>query len=457
MHLLFVKLHLIIFEVVSLILFVAIFVALFYYSLIFSNFESIQEEANIGSMKIFYSAKYSEGVFADIDMYLYPIDTEPGDLPLEYGQAYILYSLSYYEGLNETEIIRDMNDSYPNNIFLFENYTIAENFKHRLMNLKTECSTFNLTLFLLISLFLIFTKVSLLKDSFLRLKKIKSSKSDGKNEVYTNLLHQINPEEYSLAEGETPERQTTNKSVYYSPVLSFLNPINVYYYVIFQLTVAIIIPSIFPNYIEYYVISYFGFMSNMTYSVYYARSLFGLTFLRKRDEYIDLERMMIPTILRKDDITRKLFLLHEPLDLAYYTPGNINPYMKNLLVMCGCIWLSQLFHPFNKQQTVKIVDVDLKKGKLKRLIKVLSICGVFAVWGFLIFSGMIFICDNLYLYHRLLIMNFKRIFDLKIPILIGLFYYHIYFYVIMIIYTYQVHYKNKRYEGNLRIEYNWFS
>lgn len=452
MHLLFVKLHLIIFEIVSFVLLFLVFVALFYYSIVFSNYESMQGEDKIEMMEIIYSAQFSKGVFSDVDISLYPSSYDGSQLPCEYQKAFILFSKSYYEGKNETTIVKEINDTHPNNIFLFDNSSIATNFKHRLMNLKTECSPFNITLFALISLFLIFTKITLLLDSCLRLKKIKSSKSDGKNEVYMNLLAQLNPEELSVSEKDEPEPA---KNIYYSPILSFLNPINVYYYVFFQLTIAIIIPSIFPNYIEYYVISYLGFMSDMTYSVYYGRSLFGLDFLTN-DGHIELDKLMVPSVIKDEEI-KKLFLLHEPLDLSDYVPGNINPYMKNLLVMCGSIWLSQLFHPFNKQQNVKIVDVDLKKGKIKRIMKLLSICGVFAVWGFLMFYGLIYILDNLYLYHRLLFYNFKRLFDLKIPFLIGLFYYHIFFYVVMIVYTYQTYNKNKKYEGNLRIEYNWFS
>ena len=65
--------------------------------------------------------------------------------------------------------------------------------------------------------------------------------------------------------------------------------------------------------------------------------------------------------------------------------------------------------------------------------------------------------DSIYLYHRLLFNNVQRLADLKIPIYILVFYYHIFFYVIMCIYTYQVYSKNKKYEGDQKVEYNWFS
>ena len=254
MYLLFVKLHLIIFEIISFVLFCCVFGALFYYSVIYKNMKAMTDEKNIESLNITFSANYSEGVFSDIDLRLYEenANNETGNKI----KACILYTKTYYDYCkgNTKLIIEEINKVNPYNIFLFENQILAENFKHRLLNLKTESSTFNLTLFGLISLFLIFIKITLLKDSIIRLKKIKSSKSDGKNEVYTNLLAQIHPEEFALSLSGKEE----NKNLYYNPVLSFLNPINVYYYIIFNLTIVIIIPLIFPNYIEYYIVSYFG-------------------------------------------------------------------------------------------------------------------------------------------------------------------------------------------------------
>ena len=423
MHLLFVKLHLIIFEVISLILLGAIFSALFYYSIIFPNINAMKENKddnsnkkdNIGLLNVKFSAKLSRGVFSDVDIKLYDPNSSVED-PTH--SAAILYNEKNYN--KDDNIIQKISESTPSNIFLFEDEKIATNFKHHLLNLKSESSTFNLVLFGLISLFLIFIKITLLKDSYLRLKKIKSSKSDGKNEVYTNLLAQIHPEEFAL-----PLGQEEQKNVYYNPVLSFLNPINVYYYLIFHLTIVIIIPLIFPDFIEYYLRSYLGFMPNMTFSVYYGRSLFGTDRLNST-EIEDLSKLIVGN--KTVYPISKLFMLHNYLDLTDYKPTNVNPYMVNLLIMCGSIWLSQIFHPFDSQTSVKIVDVDLKKGKLKKNIKIVSIIAVFAVWGFFIIDGLLYELDIFYLYHRLLFCNFQRFFDLKIPLFLFLFYYHIYFY-----------------------------
>ena len=445
MHLLFVKLHLIIFEVVSFGLFIAVFFALFYYSIIKKNRAAMKDEKNIESLDISFSAEFSKDISADVKIKLY--EKTAANIPNEHLEGTILYCGPFFKGYGKEEIIKAINEDDPYNIFIFENGNISSNFKHRLLNLKSEASTFNLTLFTLISLFLIFMKITLLKDSIYRLKKIKSSKSDGKNEIYTNLLAQIHPEEYALSSGKEEP-----KNLYYNPVLSFLNPINVYYYIIFNLTIVIIIPLIFPNYIEYSITSYFGFMKNMYNSVYYGRSLFGADDILESDKEINLENLMV-----RYHNPDSLFMVHNPLNLTDYVPTNINPYMINLLIMCGSIWLSQLFHPFNTQGTVKIADVDLKKGKLKKYMKIASIVAVFTIWGCFIIYGLIYEFDLFYLYHRLLFNNFRKIFDFKIPVFIGFFYYYIYFYVIMAIYTYQTYTKNKKYEGNQQIVYNWFS
>lgn len=453
MHLLFVKLHLILFEFISLILLGAIFSALFYYSIIFPNINAMKEDKidnnnkkdNIGLLNVTFTASLSRGVFSDVDIQLFELNSS--EAPSNSRKATILYNIRNYN--KDDDIIQEISDSVPSNIFLFEDYKIATNFKHHLLNLKSESSTFNLVLFSLISLFLIFIKITMLKDSYLRLKKIKSSKSDGKNEVYTNLLAQIHPEEFAL-----PLGQEEQKNVYYNPVLSFLNPINVYYYLIFHLTIVVIIPLIFPDFIEYYLRSYIGFMPNMTFSVYYGRSLFGTDRLNST-EIEDLSKLVVGNKTKYP--ISKLFMLHNYLDLIDYKPTNLNPYMVNLLIMCGSIWLSQLFHPFDSQTSVKIVDVDLKKGKLKKYLKIVSIVAVFGVWVFFIIDGLLYELDILYLYHRLLFNNFQRIFDFKIPLFLFLFYYHIYFYAIMFIYTYQTYKKNKKYEGNQKVVYNWFS
>ena len=447
MHLLFIKLHLIIFEVISTLLFLSIFGALFYYAVIYKNFKAMKNEENIKSVNVSFSANYSRGVYSDVDLKIFP-ENEVDDYQKNYLTATILYNKAYYGDKSENQIIKEISEVNPYNIFLFEEPKIATNFKHRLLSLRIESSSFNLTLFALISLFLIFMKITLLKDTYFRLKKIKSSKSDGKNEVYTNLLAQIHPEEYAL----NNSREDNKKNLYYNPVLSFINPINVYYYIVFHLTIIIMIPWIFPSYIEYYISSYFGFMPNMYFSVYYARSLFGNDLINKEGD-LDLNNLVIH---RNVTGQQSLFVKHDFLNLNDYVPTNVNPYVINLLIMCGSIWLAQLFHPFDTQGSVKIVDVDLKKGKLKKYIKIIAIIAVFGIWGYFIVSGLIYELDLYYLCHRLLFNNFKRILDVKILLFMLLYYYHIVFYIIMIIYTYQTYAKNKKYEGNQRIVYTWF-
>lgn len=447
MRLSFVKIHLIIFEVVSSLLLAGIFIALFYYSIFYKSYAAFKEDAErdneMEAIHIKFIASYSKGVFSDVDVKIY----DPEDDTISGKDAYIVVSNSYYDRKSHKKIIKELSEETIHNIFLFQNETIAENFKHHIHNLRKEASTFNLTLFILISFYLIFLKITILKDNISKLKKMKSSKSDGKNEKISNLLAQIHPEEYALSQGREEQQ-----NLYYNPILTFMNPINVYYYVIFNLTIVIIIPFIFPNYVEFYVSSYFSFMSNLSYSVYYRRALFGVDGLKK--DFVDPDKMIVPV---KADEQEKLFMVHDYLDLEEYSASNTNPYVMNLLIMCGSIWLSQLFHPFDSQTAVKIADVDLKHGKIKRYIKLGAIIAVFCVWGYFLVYGLLYQLDLFYLFNRLLFNNIKRILDIKVLGYILIFLYHIYFYSIMVFYTIQIHQKNKRYRGNQKVIYKWFA
>ena len=145
MHLLFIKIHLIIFEVISTLIFLFIFGALFYFSIIYKNFSAMKDEKNIKSLDISFSAKFSKGVFADVDVKIFPrneIDKNQND---KYLNATILYNQANYKGKSEKEIINEISSVNPYNIFLFEDSKIATNFKHRLLSLRTESSSFNLT------------------------------------------------------------------------------------------------------------------------------------------------------------------------------------------------------------------------------------------------------------------------------------------------------------------------
>jgi len=275
---------------------------------------------------------------------------------------------------------------------------------------------------------------------------IKSSKSEDKNQVHIHLLSQI----YPKLSGNNDENIY---NIMYEQMFSFLNPINIYYFIIFNLTVILIVPPIIPNYVEFDVSTYFNFVSNLPFSIYYGRSLFGTDRLSS-DGNIDLYKLIIP----QDSSTQSnLFIVHDFLNLSEHTPSSTNHYIQNLLIMCGSIWLSQLFHPLESKNSVKIVDTTMKQGKLKKIVRIASIVAVIAVWGYFAVMGFANILDYFYLFHKLLFTSFKKILDLKITLFILLFYFHIYFYTIMIIFTIQTYKRRKKYVGNQTIDYNWLS
>ena len=150
MRLLFIKIHLIIFEVISTLIFLFIFGALFYYSIIYKNYASMKDVRNIDSLNISFSAEYSKGTYSDVDIKIFAQNEKNLNPKKKYLNATILYSKSYYEGKSQKEIIKEISEVNPYNIFLFEEEKIATNFKHRILNLKTEVTSFNLTFLILI-------------------------------------------------------------------------------------------------------------------------------------------------------------------------------------------------------------------------------------------------------------------------------------------------------------------
>ena len=76
MHLKFIKIHLIIFEIISTILFLIIFGSLFYYSIIYKNYASMKKDNDIAHLNILFSANYSRGVYSDVDIKIYSQNTD---------------------------------------------------------------------------------------------------------------------------------------------------------------------------------------------------------------------------------------------------------------------------------------------------------------------------------------------------------------------------------------------
>ena len=438
MYLTFIKIHLMVFEFISLIMSVIAVIGLIYYSFIFKRFSGLKEKgANI--LKIKFNASIEQTVFSDVKITINSSNID-NDNDNE-TDAYIIYSKEL-EQKKETDLIQKINDEYPSNIFLFNSYRTAELFLHHLQSIKLNANLLNSTVLLLILFFLIFIKITLMKITLKQIKSVKTSKigGKGKDTLADNILAELNQPELSQ-----------QKQIFFNPTLSFLNPIMVYYYFIFHLTVILILPLIIPNFLAYKVSTYFGFNSNLFYSIYYHRSNIGQINITNLN-YTKLKTFELPS---EESFP---FLFHPSLNLAYEeNKGSSNPYVINLCFMCCCIWISQYFKPFDQGRNVKIEDRNITKSNKKKMLNYLVTCSLFIVWIFFLIWGVLHTFDYLYLFHKLLFYNFKKVADLRISICICLFYVHIYFYIIMIMHTIEFKNKNKNYKGPLLKDFSFLS
>lgn len=439
MYLRFIKFHLIVFEIISLAMSIIAVIGLVYYSFFFKNYTGLQENgAKI--IDISFNSSIKESTFGDISINLY--------LPnmINCTNAYIILNRNYSEEYSDKSIeqknklINTINKEDPFNIFLFDTENTARLFINHLTTIKKIANTLNLTIIILILFFLVFLKITLMKISYKNITSTKTSKigGKGKNTLIDNIISEINT-----------SNSLEQKQIFFNPTLSFLNPIMIYYYIIFHLTSIIILPIIIPSFINYKVKTYFGFTTNLFYSIYYYRSNYG--------KFDNLNNTNYITSNKTSD-ENFFFFFHKSLDLALEeNQGISNPYVPNLCFMCCIIWISQYFKPFDQGRNVKIEEKNVTKTNKKKILNFLVTCSLFAVWIIFFIWGIINTFDYLLCFHKLIFYKPKKMLDLRISIVLFLFYYHIYFYVIMIMHTIEFKNKNKNYHGPLLKSFSFLS
>ena len=348
MYLRFIKFHLIVFEIISLAMSIIAVIGLVYYSFFFKNHTGLQENgAKI--IDISFNSSIKESTFGDISINLY--------LPnmINCTNAYIILNRNYSEEYSDKSIeqknklINTINKEDPFNIFLFDTENTARLFINHLTTIKKIANTLNLTIIILILFFLVFLKITLMKISYKNITSTKTSKigGKGKNTLIDNIISEINT-----------SNSLEQKQVFFNPTLSFINPIMIYYYVIFHLTSIIILPIIIPSFINYQVKTYFGFTTNLFYSIYYYRSNYGKFNNFNNSNCITYNKTVNNNFY---------FFNHKSLDLVTEeNEGISNPYVPNLCFMCCTIWISQYFKPFDQGRNVKIEEKNVTKTNKKK-------------------------------------------------------------------------------------------
>ena len=464
MNLKFIKCNLIFFEIVSFLMTFYIFGNLIYFSVIFANKSILNfpDDYSYMILPINFSVQYKNNIFNDFIITLYSSKfnnfsennnnntinkTNINNFNEEENEydpnGYIIYNNYTFKDDDENEIISKINEKDPYNILIFENSTLAENFIDQVKNDSNTCDRFNLILYFIIIFFFVFMKITLFQYIFKLIRKIKTQKVNGTTTTAENLINQINEND----EESSININNKKKPIFINPVLSFLNPINFFYYIIFHLSIVVIIPTIYPDFVEYKINNYYyGIVPNLFSSVYYYRSDYGKDDFENTN---DLDNFIITNENKK----KKSFLSHKSLDISSYSPRNLNPYMINLIVMISSIWISQFFKPFDLDKNVQINEINVKKNKFIYFFKIYFIpISLSGLWLFGFGYGMYYLLDYIYLFHRYLLFNKKKLFDYQISGFLILFYYHIYFYTLSFYYAFETIYKNKKSQNEIEME-----
>ena len=470
MNLTFIKINFILFEIVSFVLTAFSLIGLFYFSLVFPRMKGLKPE-NQKLLTIYFNVTYNPGVLADIDIDIIPElpedDIDNPESKRSYTQGVIAYNQNNFdEDLTKSQIVAKINSMLHDNIHIFSSNITAQQYLTNIRNIINDSnSIYSPAIICVVISFCFFMKVTLIRTSIQQIRGIKSNKKKMNkvdNIIEQLALHSSMPLYPSIIESETNStyvndnvelmietksqgiekifhKETQNAlskdKPIYNPILSLLNPKNLFNLFFFELTCVIILPLIFPRYTDVHILNFYGFRSNMFSSVYYYRSRFGQADFDESSFRNDL-------VFTNDTVVNNnYFWIHQPMKLTNYEGPDMNPYLFNLMFLCCVVWMSKFFRPFDKLQ--KKVEANIKKSKIKTIMKYVIPIAIFVMWGVFFVLGFINMMEYMYLFHRQIVFSFQKIFDVKITLFIASFYFHIYFYVIMLLYTCHIIIRNK--------------
>ena len=443
MNLLFVKINFIIFEIVSLVLTFIVLFGLMYYTMFFKRKSAMKQE-NQKILRVSYEINITSNLYTDVDLKLY----EYGSNLTINNSGYIIYNAKFYENKSQSEIIEKINATDPDNIFIFDEKESARIFLLGLKNLSSRANDFfNTTILFVVNLFFIFMKITLIRISIKQIKEIKSNKKDPNkvDDIFSQLStspsmeHILPPDETnSLGDSllihsiDNKQQKPIPKQVTYNPVLTLLNPKNFFNFCIFHISTIVIIPILYPNLTDYDFGGYFGFRKNLFLSVYFGRTNIGQKSFSSFSE----------VVYKKDPFKNDYFILHKPMSIASLYIPQFNPYLVNLGFLVCAVWVAQSFKPFDQTQIT--FSERIKVSKFKKVMNYVIPCIIYSIWGAFLVWGLFNIGEFLYLFHFEVFHSIRKLFDIKISFIIGCFYFHVYFYILMAFYTCQVKYKNRK-------------
>ena len=188
---------------------------------------------------------------------------------------------------------------------------------------------------------------------------------------------------------------------------------NVYVFydsVVFELTLLVIIPSL-----------------------YYQLSEFEIN-----DFFMCKRFSLFAVLLNRLNVSKNYITLHKYKDIVDYTsPPKINPYCINMLFLSTFVWFSDYFNLFKSDNDKKSeVNSYIVEKKRIKIAKILLFTLFLSFWVFFLFNGIVYVIDFTKMYHLIIYKDISLLSHYKISIFILTLYYHIFYYISMIIFTF---------------------
>lgn len=296
---------------------------------------------------------------------------------------------------DQDELTTYLNHNNINNLLIFDTYKAAEEFYNNIsMMLSKNNGIVNIGILMMIVLFFFSMKMTMLIKAKNSLKEI-STKKNKTNLIISDLLH-------------------TNKIKEDKKIFTLKNVYVFYDSVIFELTLLVIIPSL-----------------------YYQLSEFEIN-----DFFMCKRFSLFAVLLNRLNISKSYITLKKYKDIVDYTsPPKINPYCINMLFLSTFVWFSDYFNLFKSDNDKKsAARSHIVEKKRKKIAKILLFMLFLSFWVFFLFNGILYVVDFAKMYHLIIYKDFSLLSHYKISIFILTLYYHIFYYISMIIFTF---YSNK--------------
>ena len=303
------------------------------------------------------------------------------------NEGYIITQKSF----DQDELTTYLNENNMNNLLIFNTYKAAEEFFNNiLMMLSKNNGIVNIGILMMIVLFFFSMKMTMLIKVKNSLKEI-STKKNKTNMILSDLLN--------------------TKTIKEDKKLFTLKNVYVFYdSVVFELTSLVIIPSL-----------------------YYQLSEFEIN-----DFFMCKRFSLFAVLLNRLNVSKNYITLHKYKDIVDYTsPPKINPYCINMLFLSTFVWFSDYFNLFKSDNDKKsAVNSYIVEKKRIKIAKILLFTLFLSFWVFFLFNGIVYVIDFTKMYHLIIYKDISLLSHYKISIFILTLYYHIFYYISMIIFTF---------------------